>query len=311
MLTLDTPALLLAPMDGVTDASMRALQGEQGAFTLAVSEFLRVSAEPLSRKVFRRDIPELNTDCRTTTGLPVQIQLLGGNPERMALSAQTAHALGANSIDLNFGCPAATVNRHDGGASLLQYPQRIREIVAAVRGALPQHVAVSAKLRLGWDDINSIHENAAMAAEGGASWITIHARTKKQGYAPPVYWKPIGQVREALNIPVVANGDIWTLDDFKRCRQETGCLHYMLGRGALANPSLSHQVAGQLGLPHRTMDWDWLTLFRGLVKHAQASGRTLLRLKQWGKMASTFGDFPYFQAVKLSTSVDEFLENMV
>lgn len=297
-------------MDGVTDASMRALQGEQGAFTLAVSEFLRVSSEPLSRKVFLRDVPELSTDCKTTTGLPVQVQLLGGNPERMALSAQTAHRLGAISIDVNFGCPAATVNRHDGGASLLRYPQRIREIVAAIRTALPPHVAVSAKLRLGWDDINCIHENAAMAAEGGASWITIHARTKKQGYAPPVYWKPIGQVRQALGIPVVANGDIWSLDDFKRCRDETGCIHYMLGRGALANPSLSHQVADQLGLPHRAEDWDWLTLFRGLVKHAQFSGRTLLRLKQWGKMASTFGDFPHFQTVKLSNSVDEFLERL-
>jgi tRNA-dihydrouridine synthase C len=165
-------------------------------------------------------------------------------------------------------------------------------------------------LRLGWDDIGAIYENATMAAEGGASWITIHARTKKQGYAPPVYWKPIGEVRQALGIPVVANGDIWTLEDFKRCQEETGCIHFMLGRGALANPSLVHQVAGQLGLPRGLEEWDWGSLFLGLVRYAGPCGRTLLRLKQWSKIASTFGEFPYFQAVKLSGSVNQFLESI-
>src|SRR6185436_17754692 len=144
----------------------------------------------------------------------------------------------ATAIDLNFGCPARTVNRHDGGATLLKHPHRIREIVRAVREALPAHVPVSAKMRLGWDSIEPIRENAAMAAEGGASWITIHGRTRVAGYAPPIFWEPIGRIRESLGIPVVANGDTWTLDDFRRCRDATGCIHFMLGRGALANPDL-------------------------------------------------------------------------
>src|SRR5262249_16698029 len=106
----------------------------------------------------------------------------------------------------------------------------------------------SAKLRLGWDKPDPVHENSMRAAEGGASWITIHGRTRLQGYAPPAYWQPIGEVRRRLSIPVVANGDIWTREDFLRCREETGCEHFMLGRGALADPSLPVQLCGELGM---------------------------------------------------------------
>ena len=175
MLDLHLPALVLAPMDGVTDPTMRAFMGRLGAFSYAVSEFVRVSADPLPAKVFRREVPELLNGGRTLTGMPVQVQILGGDPEKMALSARAAYAAGATAIDLNFGCPAPTVNRNDGGASLLRAPCRIRDIVRAVRDALPPEVPVSAKLRLGWDTIDAIRETSAMAAEGGAAWLTIHA----------------------------------------------------------------------------------------------------------------------------------------
>src|SRR5262245_7631642 len=149
MLSADVPALILAPMDGVTDAPMRALQGESGAFTFAVSEFLRISQSVPHRGVFHRHVPELLNGGRTPTGLPVQVQLLGGDAERLAQAAVVAHEAGATAIDINFGCPAPTVNRHDGGATLLKYPQRIREIVAAIRSSVPRQIPVSAKLRLG------------------------------------------------------------------------------------------------------------------------------------------------------------------
>lgn len=137
MLDPRTPALALAPMDGITDAAMRAFQGATGAFTFAVTEFLRVSQEPIPKKVFRRDVPELSNGGRTLTGLPVQIQLLGGDPGRMAQSAVIACEAGAPGIDINFGCPAPTVNRHDGeqlcscilaasGRSLPQFGRRFR-----------------------------------------------------------------------------------------------------------------------------------------------------------------------------------------
>src|SRR3954470_23925874 len=190
-ITRGRPALILAPMEGVTDAPMRALLSERGGFSFCVTEFLRVSQDVVPAKVFRASVPELlRNGCTTPSGLPVSVQLLGGDPGRLAESALVAVRAGALAIDLNFGCPAPTVNRHDGGATLLKHPQRIRAIVEAVRQALPPSIPVSAKLRLGWDSLDPVHENAEMAAQGGASWITIHARTKMQGYQPPVYWAP-------------------------------------------------------------------------------------------------------------------------
>lgn len=321
MLYPERPALMLAPMDGITDAPMRALQGEAGAFTFAVSEFLRVSGEVPPPRVFLRHIPELRCGARTPSGLPVQVQILGGDAGRMACAAVVACSAGARAIDINFGCPAPTVNRHDGGASLLKHPKRIREVVQAVRDAVSEEIPVSAKLRLGWDAPDSIFENAEMAAQGGASWITIHARTRVQGYAPPVHWKFIGQVRERLGLPIVANGDIWTIEGLRCCREETGCLHFMLGRGALANPLLPYQAAVELGmlrgeprvgpkevaqwLPHLRRLVDWIQFYDSNV-----SRYTVFRLKQWLKIASLFGEFPAFEAVKRAESTEALLASL-
>ncbi len=322
-------------MDGVTDAAMRAFQGRWGAFTYAVTEFLRVSETPIPGKVFRREVPELLTGAQTETGLPVQVQILGGDPARMAKSAQTAVKVGATAIDINFGCPAPTVNRNDGGASLLRYPCRIREIVQAVREAVPAEIPVSAKIRLGWDSIDPVFENAAMVQEGGASWITIHARTRVQSYKPPVFWAQVGKVSQQLAIPVIANGDIWTIEEFRRCREETGCDKFMIGRSALANPILSWQIANELGLSREEHpDFRWETLFKEFLLdlHPQMARKKeksgfrsqrrletqgplgqggvggLFRLKQWIKFAHNHGDFPHFEALKLTQTLDEFFE---
>ena len=138
-------------MDGVTDAPMRALTSEIGGFAFCVTEFLRVSQSVPGPRVFRDHLPGVANGCRTRAGLPVQIQLLGGHPYRLAQAALVAVQVGAQSVDLNFGCPAPTVNRHDGGAVLLNHPDRIRAIVKAVRAALPKEILLSAKLRTwGW-----------------------------------------------------------------------------------------------------------------------------------------------------------------
>ncbi|MEK6578771.1 MAG: tRNA-dihydrouridine synthase family protein, partial [Bdellovibrionota bacterium] len=204
-------ALVLAPMEGIVDATMREVLTQSGAYSFCVSEFLRVSRNPHSAKSIRSHIPELtDRGCATPSGTPVQLQLLGGEPECLAATALRAAQIGVTSIDLNFGCPAKTVNRNDGGATLLKYPHRIKEIVRSVREAVPSEIPVSAKLRLGWESMDSIFQNAQMAQDGGASWVTIHARTKEQGYRPPAHWKILGEVKSQLKIPVVANGEIWT-----------------------------------------------------------------------------------------------------
>lgn len=320
MLTLHKPALILAPMEGVTDAPMRALQGETGAFTFAVSEFLRVHHVVPGRNTFYRHIPELRNGSTTPTGLPVQVQILGGHAGRMAEAAIVACEAGATAVDINFGCPARTVNRHDGGATLLQHPKRIREIVAAARDALPKTIPVSAKLRLGWDSVDSIFENAEMAAEGGATWLTIHARTRAAGYSPPVHWSQIGRVRERLRLPIVANGDIWTIEDFRRCRDVTGCLHFMLGRGALADPHLALRVAVELGIasnsgPCEPQTIDWQFNLRRLVEWTQRYNerrpdRAIYRLKQWLHLAAKHGSFAQFDAIKRARSIDELLSGL-
>lgn len=323
MLSADKPALILAPMEGVTDAPMRAFLGEGSAFTYAVSEFLRVSHSVPARSVFLRHVPELAFGAITPTGLPVQVQILGGDASRMAEAAAIAHEAGATAIDINFGCPAKTVNRHDGGATLLKYPRRIREIVAAVRSALPAKVPVSAKMRLGWDSCEPILENARMAAEGGASWITIHGRTRLAGYAPPIYWPPIGMVREQLGIPIVANGDIFSIEEFRRCRDETGCRHFMLGRGALANPALPLLIAAEMGLirpgesdSQKTWEYKWPKLLRRLEcwRHHygfHSTEQTARKLKQWLRMAAVHGTFDAFDRVKAAATVEEMMDLLV
>ncbi|MDX1932891.1 MAG: tRNA-dihydrouridine synthase family protein [Capsulimonadales bacterium] len=323
----DVPAIILAPMDGLTDAPMRAVQGELGVFSFAVSEFVRVSGNVLPRTVFHREIPELLQGGCTPTGLPVQVQLLGGNPELMAESAVVACRAGAQAIDINFGCPAATVNNHDGGATLLKYPKRIRDIVAAIRQAVPPTIPVSAKLRLGWDSEDAIFENAAMAAEGGADWLTIHGRTRTQGYKPPALWRPIGKVREQLKIPVVANGDIRTREGFRRCFEETGCLHVMVGRGAIADPFLTHRIAAELGIapmdarpiPDARSVPDWRPYLMRLVMRTphnpevppmRAERYLVSRMKQWLRVAEMCDNFPDFRTAKRATTIAELFASL-
>ncbi len=307
-------------MEGVTDAPMRETLTANGGFGHCVTEFLRVCGELLPAHVFHRMLPELANGCLTSSGVPVQLQLLGGNAEMLGANAARAVELGVRSIDLNFGCPAPTVNRHDGGAVLLREPRRIRAIVEAVRSAVPREIPVSAKLRLGWDDPSAIHENAERAAEGGAAWLTIHGRTRMAGYAPPALWGPIGQVRSRLRIPVVANGDLWSLEDLRRCRGETGCDHFMLGRAALADPWLPGRALRELregalsepvaGLDARTTDpRAWRPI---LGRYAEAcspfqkpSGYAACRIKQWTRVASTRLRVGWFDAIRTSASLEE------
>lgn len=150
--------------------------------------------------------------------------------------------MGAPAIDMNFGCPAKTVNRHRGGSVLLDEPEVVYELVKAVRDAVPAHIPVSAKMRLGYMDRNFMLENAHAIEDAGAAWVTVHARTKADGYTPPAFWDQLRPIREALKINVIANGEIWNNADAKQCQLESGCEDLMIGRGAVTTPDLTQCI---------------------------------------------------------------------
>lgn len=236
-------AIGLAPMEGVIDALTRALLTNHGGFDWSVTEFVRVTDAVLPPRVFQRICPELDATRRTPSGVPVHLQLLGSRPDTLGENARVAASLGAEVIDMNFGCPAKTVNRHDGGASLLRDPARVHQAVAGVYRALEgSGVPVTAKLRLGFEDKTLALECARAAEEGGAARLVVHARTRREGYRPPAHWEWVGRIHERASVPVVVNGDIWTLEAYHRAREVSGCRDVMLGRAALADPWLAARI---------------------------------------------------------------------
>lgn len=273
--------LLLAPMEGLTDAPMRALLTEIGGYDWCVTEFLRVTDRLLPARAFFTNCPELATAGRTASGTPVHLQLLGSEPTLLAENAARAAELGAPAIDLNFGCPAKTVNRHRGGAVLLDEPELVHAIVAAVRRAVPATVPVSAKMRLGVADRARAQDNALGIEAAGANWLTVHARTKADGYRPPAYWDALAALRASLRLPLIANGEIWTPADAERCRAESGCADLMLGRGAVSRPDLAGRIRG--GGPE--LDWSALLRLQRAFLDSMTSGWTAAgavgRYKQW------------------------------
>ena len=234
--------LLLAPMEGLLDHPLREILTAVGGIDRCVSEFIRITDMLLPERVFTRIVPELRQGGRTRAGVPVRPQLLGSDPACMADNAAALAALRPDGIDLNFGCPAKVVNRHGGGASLLTDPALLGRIVEAVRRAVPAALPVSAKMRLGYEDASLARECAQALAGGGASELVVHARTKADGYRPPAYWERVPAIREAVAIPVIANGEIWTPADAERCRRVSGCDGLMLGRGMVADPGLARAI---------------------------------------------------------------------
>ena len=230
-------------MEGLLDHGLRDILTRTGGVDRCVSEFIRITDQLLPARSFTRVVPELLRGSRTRAGVPVRPQLLGSDPICVAENAARLAELAPAGIDLNFGCPAKTVNRHRGGAVLLNEPELVHAIVAAVRRAVPADVPVSAKMRLGVDDEARLLDCAHAIDSAGASELAVHARTKAHGYRPPAYWESIAQVKEAVRLPVIANGDIWSVADAARCRQVTGCDALMLGRGMVRRPGLALAIA--------------------------------------------------------------------
>ncbi|MGV6987490.1 tRNA dihydrouridine(16) synthase DusC [Testudinibacter sp. P80/BLE/0925] len=274
--------VILAPMQGVLDPFLRHLLTQVNDYDLCLSEFVRVVDQLLPKKAFYRLCPELQHGGYTRAGTPVRVQLLGQFPEWLAENAQRAVELGSHGVDLNCGCPSKTVNNSQGGASLLKQPELIYQATKAIRQALDKSYTVSVKVRLGWDSDSAAFEIADAVQQGGADEITIHGRTKSDGYrAERINWRKIGEIRQRLQIPVIANGEVWNWQDGQACLAATGCDSLMIGRGALNIPNLSRVVK----FKHDKLAWaqvlQLLQQYVNLDNPADSGFYHVARIKQW------------------------------
>lgn len=274
--------VLLAPMEGVLDSLVRELLTGVNDYDHCITEFLRVVDQLLPVKSFYKICPELQHQSRTPSGTPVRVQLLGQYPQWLAENAARAVDLGSWGVDLNCGCPSRLVNGSGGGATLLKDPDLIYRGAKAMREAVPAHLPVTVKIRLGWDSGDKQFEIADAVQQAGASELVVHGRTKEDGYkAERINWAAIGEIRKRLRIPVVANGEIWDWQSAQDCMAVTGCDAVMIGRGALNVPNLSRVV--KYNAPR--MPWpevvQLLQRYSQLEKQGDTGMYHVARIKQW------------------------------
>ncbi len=217
--------IYLAPMCGITDYAFRRLVKEFGCphvFTEMISAEGLLAKRGAMLKIAKEEHP-------------VSVQLFGANANRMAEAASLAEETGADAVNINLGCPAPRATQWGAGAALMQFPEKVEEILLEVRRVI--RCPLTIKIRSGWD---SAHINAveiSRIAEGcGADGIFLHPRTRAQGFQGRADWGLIGEVKRAVKVPVIGNGDIVTPLLAKKMREETGCDGVMVGRGALGNP---------------------------------------------------------------------------
>ena len=273
-------------MEGVLEAVMREMITEIGGYERCVTEFIRVSSTVLPSRVFYRLCPELKNEGRTASGIPVYVQLLGSDPALLAENAKVAVKLGTPGIDLNFGCPAKTVNKSRGGATLLKTPAQIGLICRNVRDAVPVNIPVTAKIRLGYDTDECFDAIYQAAISSGIDELTIHARTKVQGYRPPAHWYRLAEVCQSSNIPIIANGELWSPGDIAQCRDASGCNAFMLARGALCRPDLGRSVKAEFE-GRQVEPMEWAEILELIIRFMDANGDrydkryTVNPVKQW------------------------------
>lgn len=233
------PRLFLAPMEGLGDAPFRLALSKVGGFDEATTEFIRVPKNAHVCSLAKVYDPHL------TAPIPQAAQIMGSDPALMAAMAWQLERRGAPRIDINCGCPSNVVVGRHAGSSLLKVPSHLGKLAAAVVGAVK--IPVSLKMRTGFEDTSLFEDNVLAAQSAGISFLTLHARTKVDGYKPPAYWEYIARAKQLLSIPLIGNGEIWTVEDARRMLQETGCDGLMVGRGAAADPWIFHKIRASFG----------------------------------------------------------------
>ncbi|MGH9462722.1 MAG: tRNA dihydrouridine synthase DusB [Vicinamibacteria bacterium] len=237
------PPLVLAPLAGHTDRAFRALVKRLGGCGLVVTEM--VSSEGLTRgSKASREIASVTEGER-----PVGVQLFGTDPQRLADSAVIVEELGANLVDVNMGCPVPKVTRLGAGAALMCDIGRVTRLISEmVKSA---GIPVTAKIRSGWDPESINAREVALALEqAGAAAITVHPRCRSERHRGRAAWQVIRDVKEAVRVPVIGNGDVRSAEDAKAMIAETGADGIMIGRGALENPWVFRQIRDELAGAH-------------------------------------------------------------
>jgi nifR3 family TIM-barrel protein len=257
------PFLILAPMEGVGDRCFRKAMAAIGGFDEAVRDFLRVPRNAHIKSLAAAYDP------KELAPLPLIVQLMGSEPDLMAEMAQEMQSRGATRIDLNCGCPSNRVNGRGAGSSLLKDPQFVYEVAKAMVEAVS--IPVTIKMRSGYEDTSLFKENLLAAQESGVAYITLHPRTKIDGYGPPARWDLIAEAKAFLKVPVVGNGDILTVDDALEILRLTQCDALMIGRGSLINPFIFHQIKAHFSKQSYQPEWkDLLRYFEAyLLEMAQ------------------------------------------
>jgi len=229
------PATFLSPMAGLTDSVFRRLIKRLGGCGLVMTEF--TSAEGLTRNSFKSQRMLFYHEEER----PVTAQLFGADPHRLAEATRMVEDLGFDAIDLNLGCPAKKVVKGCGGSALLRETQLLEEILKAIRAAAS--IPFTVKIRAGWSETEIVAlQVGKMAEDNGVEAITLHPRTRVQGFSGKADWSIIAELKAHVKIPVIGNGDIVSPEDAFRMRAETGCDGIMIGRGALSNPWIFRQI---------------------------------------------------------------------
>jgi nifR3 family TIM-barrel protein len=264
------PYLFLAPMEGVGDRCFRKAMATVGGFDEGVTDFLRVPSNAHVQSLAKA------YDADEIAPIPLAVQLMGSDCELMAAMAVEVERRGAPRIDLNCGCPSNTVTGRGAGSSLLKDPDLLHQVAKAMVKAVS--IPVTIKMRSGYEDTSRFKENLLAAEESGVKFITLHPRTKVDGYGPPARWDLIGEAKSFLKIPLVGNGDILTIEDALKMLKETRCDALMIGRGGVINPFIFHQIRAHFAKKPYRPQWDDLVRYLE-VYISQIPPESSIRLK--------------------------------